>query len=113
MTVPASGRAYAHVARQLATVLPTVTQSCAPRQRHEPIRARAVEIWTLRRSQMKSLRCLSTHIAAWMLLSLAVAAHASPPADNHLVIRTLSTDAASVSGGDVLVRIDIPSNASP
>lgn len=62
---------------------------------------------------MKSVRSLSTHVAAWLLVSLALAAQAAPPANDHLVITTLSTDAASVSGGDVLVRIDIPSNASP
>jgi hypothetical protein len=62
---------------------------------------------------MKSLRWPSALVAAWTLVSLAVIAQASPPADNQLVIRTLSTDAASVSGGDVLVRIEIPLNASP
>jgi hypothetical protein len=62
---------------------------------------------------MKSLRWPSALVAAWTLVSLAAIVQATPPADNHLVIRTLSTDAASVSGGDVLVRIEIPSNASP
>src|SRR5436190_10376368 len=61
---------------------------------------------------MKLLRWLSPRAGAWIFLSLAVAAQAAPPANDHLVIRTLSTDAASVSAGDVLVRIDIPSNAS-
>jgi hypothetical protein len=62
---------------------------------------------------MKSVRWLSTHVAAWLLVSLALAAQAAPPANNHLVIRTLSTDAASVSGDDVLVKIDVPSTTSP
>jgi hypothetical protein len=62
---------------------------------------------------MKSVRWLSTHVAAWLLVSLALAAQAAPPASNHLVIRTLSTDAASVSGDDVLVMIEVPSTASP
>ena len=35
---------------------------------------------------MKPLRWLSTHVAAWLLVSLAVVVQASPPADNHLVI---------------------------
>lgn len=62
---------------------------------------------------MKSVRWLSTHVAAWLLVSLALAAQAAPPANNHLVITTLSTDAASVSGDDVLVKIDVPSTTSP
>jgi hypothetical protein len=62
---------------------------------------------------MKSVRWLSTHVAAWLLVSLALAAQAAPPANDHLVIRTLSTDAASVSGGDVPISMDVPSNTSP
>lgn len=49
---------------------------------------------------MKSRQWLSALVAALMLMSLAVVAQASQPADNRLVVRTLSTDAASVSGGD-------------
>jgi hypothetical protein len=62
---------------------------------------------------MKSRQWLSALVAALMLVSLAVVAQASQPADNQLVVRTLPTDAASASGGDGSYGIDIPSNASP
>jgi hypothetical protein len=62
---------------------------------------------------MKSIGWMAIHVAAWLLVPLSLAAQAAPPANDHFVIRTLSTDAASVSGGDVLVKIDVPSLASP
>jgi hypothetical protein len=49
---------------------------------------------------MKSRQQLSALVAASMLLPLPAVAQASPPADNHLVVRTRLTGAASVSGGD-------------
>src|SRR3989475_3545889 len=53
---------------------------------------------------------------AFLLVSLVVpvvfiappAGFALPPASNHLVITTLSTGADRVSGGDVLVRVEVP-----
>jgi len=37
--------------------------------------------------------------------------YAEPPEENHLIITTLSTAPDRVSGGDVLVRVDVPANA--
>jgi Tannase-like family of unknown function (DUF6351) len=67
-------------------------------QRGSKISDRASRRWT---------RLLSVSIA---LLSALVAGvgYAAPSAKNHLVITTLSTAPDRVSGGDVLVKIDVP-----
>jgi hypothetical protein len=51
-------------------------------------------------------------ILALALFAFCSFGHAAPPATDHLVINTISTNAESASGGDVLVRIDVPDNAT-
>src|SRR5438874_10368525 len=54
-----------------------------------------------------------SQLTATIFLVTAISGYAAPPADTNLVIKTISTDAARVTGGDVLIRIDVPSNVSP
>src|SRR3989442_844188 len=65
-----------------------------------------------RRSLMRFLRALSASVVALGLLVAAAPGDAGPPAEKHLVITTLSTAPDRVSGGDVLVRIEVPSKVS-
>jgi len=62
---------------------------------------------------MKSRQSFSALVVALILVSLAAVAQASQPADNQLVVTTLSTDAPKSSSGDGSYGIDIRSNASP
>jgi hypothetical protein len=57
---------------------------------------------------VRLLRLLSASIVAMELLAPAVGSTGSPP----LVITTLSTNPDHVSGGDVVVRIDVPGGVS-
>src|SRR2546425_9007140 len=61
---------------------------------------------------MRFLRALSASVVALGLLVAAAPGDAGPPAEKHLVITTLSTAPDRVSGGDVLVRIEVPSKVS-
>src|ERR1700740_2725192 len=57
------------------------------------------------------LRYISIPFLAIGLLAAGAIGDAAPPGGNHLVITPLSTGADRVSGGDVLVRIDVPGSA--
>src|SRR5262245_30872994 len=63
------------------------------------------EPFTARRSAMRVVRFLWTSLVAFGSLAVAVPGYATPPP---LVITTVSTGADRVSGGDVLVRVDVP-----
>jgi hypothetical protein len=61
---------------------------------------------------MNSCARYTVTLAALTLFAAASLAQAAAPASiSNLVINTISTDAASASGGDVLVRIDVPASA--
>src|SRR5689334_12374107 len=60
---------------------------------------------------MKFLRALSAGVVTLGLI-VATPAHAGPTAENHLVITTLSSAPNRASGGDVLVRIEVPPTVS-
>jgi Tannase-like family of unknown function (DUF6351) len=57
------------------------------------------------------LRYISIPFLTIGLLAAGAIGDAAPPGGNHLVITPLSTGADRVSGGDVLVRIDVPGSA--
>ena len=60
---------------------------------------------------MKFLRALSAGVVTLGLIA-ATPAHAGPPAEKDLVITTLSSAPNRASGGDVLVRIEVPRTVS-
>ena len=60
---------------------------------------------------MKLLRALSAGVVTLGLIA-ATPAHAGPPAEKDLVITTLSSAPNRASGGDVLVRIEVPRTVS-
>ena len=60
---------------------------------------------------MKFLRALSASVVTLGLIA-ATPAHAGPPAEKDLVITTLSSAPNRASGGDVLVRIEVPRTVS-
>src|SRR5437867_3939367 len=63
---------------------------------------------------MNSCARYTAILAALTLFAAASLVQAtSPPSISNLVINTISTDVASASGGDVLVRIDLPASANP
>ena len=57
---------------------------------------------------MKWLRALSARVVTIGLIIAVSPGHAAPPAERHLVITTLSSAPNRASGGDVLVKIDVP-----
>src|SRR5262249_7820581 len=70
---------------------------------------RVSEPLTTRRSLMRLARFLPTSLAAVALLAVAMSAYAAPPP---LLITTLATGADRVSGGNVLVRVDVPATVA-
>ena len=61
---------------------------------------------------MKFLRALSAGVVTLGLIVAAAPAHAGPPGEKQLVITTLSSAPNRASGGDVLVRIEVPRTVS-
>src|SRR5215471_10574637 len=61
---------------------------------------------------MKWLKAFSARVVTVGLIIAVSPGHAAPPAERHLVITTLSSAPNRASGGDVLVRIDVPGTVS-